>query len=282
MSIIEEAAKRGEQTLVITVHKALAGDLIHINTPCKKSILVDCGHHKDERILDDVISANASIHAIILTHQHLDHFATAAKFITASATSPQLLHSGISFPTGHIPRTSLSTCPHYDGLEQSLWLQYSALIQDHKRWSSVSGLSGVTVHNAIPEADFPNPTDQTYHALNRTATPVVLEFHAHRILIGSDIEGDQLAAIAERTKGPITLFIGSSHGRPSHNPDVALSTLKPRHICLTDSFEGSDFTHHFKASQPDSDVRSVNIDGTQRYTFLSGGALIRESLRGET
>jgi hypothetical protein len=280
MNTTNSVKNHSEESLTITVHKALAGDLIHISTPCKKSILIDCGFHKGDQILDDVFAANDSIHAIILTHQHLDHFATAAKFIEASSAYPDLLHSGVSYPPGHIPATGLSTCPHYEGLERPLWLQYSTLVRNKRRWTKVSGLENVKVLNPLPDNDFPTPTDDTYHALNRTATPVIVEYQSHTILIGSDIEGDQLTQLAQCANGPLTLFVGSSHGRPSHNPESALSTLRPKHICLTDSFDGSDFTQHFKASQPDSDVRSVNIDGTQRYTFLAGGALTRESIGG--
>ncbi len=266
------------QSLTITVHKALAGDLIHISTPCQRSVLIDCGYHKGDEIRDDILNLHDSIHAIILTHQHLDHFATAAKFICGSRVSPQILHSGVAYPAGHIPRTGLSTCPHYDGLEQSLWLQYSSVVQDANRWQSVKGLRDVRIYNALGSKQYPDPTDDTYHALNRTATPVMIEYGPHRILIGSDIEGDQLAEVAAMSDRPATLFVGSSHGRPSHNPDHALSRLDPRYICLTDSFDGSDFTSHFRHSRPDSDVRSVNIDGTQRYTMFADGAITRQSL----
>ncbi|WP_329843611.1 hypothetical protein, partial [Stenotrophomonas sepilia] len=114
------------------------------------------------------------------------------------------------------------------------------------RWTVIDGLCGVKVSNLLPSEQFQVKSDGEYHSLNRSATPVLIEYAGHRIMIGSDAEADQLISAIEQNGVTAALYIASSHGRPTHNDASALQALSPTFICLTDSFEGSDFTEHYR------------------------------------
>lgn len=264
--------------LRVTVYKVLAGDLIHVQTPNEESLLIDCGFHRGKAILEAVLGQKRSLDVIVVTHQHLDHFATLANFVSSSKIRPRIYHSGVSYPQGYTPSVSLSTCPHYGGLEAPLWQQYSTYIRGTHRWKLIGGLSDVKVSNLLPSEQFQVESDGEYHSLNRSSTPLLIEDAGHRIMIGSDAEADQLIGAIERNAVTVGLYIASSHGRPTHNDASALKALNPAFICLTDSFEGSDFTKHYRKAVPGVDVRSVNIDGSQCYSFWSDGRVERESV----
>lgn len=264
--------------LRVTVYKVLAGDLIHVQTPNEESLLIDCGFHRGNAILEAVLGQERRLDFIVVTHQHLDHFATLANFVSSPEIRPRIYHSGVSYPPGYTPSVTLSTCPHYAGLEAPLWQQYSTYIRGTDRWSLIDGLSDVRVSNLLPSEHFQVDSDGEYHSLNRSATPVLIEYAGHRIVIGSDAEADQLVSAIERNGSAVALYIASSHGRPTHNDASVLQALNPAFICLTDSFEGSDFTKHYRKAVPGADVRSVNIDGSQCYSFWNDGRVQRNSV----
>ncbi len=278
LALMDNVGTQSHFPLRVTVYKVLAGDLIHVQTPNQESLLIDCGFHHGKAILEDVLGQKCRLDVIVVTHQHLDHFATLASFVSSSEVRPRIYHSGVSYPPGYTPSVSLSTCPHYGGLEAPLWQQYSTYIRGTDRWTVIDGLCGVKVSNLLPSEQFQVKSDGEYHSLNRSATPVLIEYAGHRIMIGSDAEADQLISAIEQNGVTAALYIASSHGRPTHNDASALQALSPTFICLTDSFEGSDFTEHYRKAVPGVDVRSVNIDGSQCYSFWSDGRVERESV----
>jgi hypothetical protein len=260
-------------SLVVIVFHGLAGDCMYISPPGRESILVDCGFHKGDYITNAIKELPGRLKHIIITHQHLDHFATLGKFVYEfSLDSNTILHSGLAHPQGVVPHENLTTCGDYDDLEIPLWHQYSSFIENDTRWVKINTTSKNTeIVNLLPEKVDRNILSKHYGALNYTSTPIGIKHFDHRIVIGSDINPEQFKYITETDKTSfldnISLFIPASHGRPHHNPKWLLEKCNPKYVCLNDSFPDSDFTQYYKDILPYSDIRTCNVDRTQAYFF---------------
>ncbi|QXQ01659.1 MBL fold metallo-hydrolase [Stenotrophomonas indicatrix] len=98
LAITDNIGTQPRLPLRVTVYKVLAGDLIHVQTPNEESLLIDCGFHRGKAILEAVLGQKRSLDVIVVTHQHLDHFATLANFVSSSEMRPRIYHSGVSYP----------------------------------------------------------------------------------------------------------------------------------------------------------------------------------------
>jgi Metallo-beta-lactamase superfamily len=263
--------------------RVLAGDFYYLINPSGKNVLIDCGFHKGSEIGDAIDVLPGRPASIILTHQHVDHFGglnlIAPRF---GIEQTAIMHSGFSLPPGHVPRYPLSTCEAYEGTDVALWLTYHQWVHDRRRWESFS-IEDVEIENLIPDLDEVGVLSDTGDIdtidLNMTATPVLIRSGSTRIVIASDVPPRPLRpALSRRDLGRVSLFGASSHGRPSHNPPDMVCELRPRYICLSDSFPRSDFRQHYFAMSIAEDIRSTNIDGSQIYFFDRDGSMYRSTL----
>lgn len=273
LSDISRELKDNLDELAIIVFHGLAGDCIYVSPPSRENTLIDCGFHKGDYITNAIKVLPGNLEHIVITHQHLDHFATLGKFAYEFAiNSKEILHSGLAHPKGVVPHHNLSTCKDYDGLEIPLWHQYSSFVENDTRWESIKTSCAQTeIINLLPEKADSEILSMHYGALNYTCTPVGIKHHDHKIVIGSDINAKQFDKIFECNKADyldnVSLYIPASHGRPHHNPQWAIERMNPKYICLNDSFPDSDFRNYYKDILPQSDVRACNIDRSQVYLF---------------
>lgn len=274
-------------TLALIVFHGLAGDCMYVSLPSKKNILIDCGFHKGNYITDAISKLPGELTNIVITHQHLDHFATLGNFIYKfSLNNNSILHSGISYPKGVVPHHHLTTCNDYEGLEIPLWHQYTNFIENNLRWENIeTECKHTEIVNLLPQKADTSILSQHYGALNYSSTPVGIKHYDYRIIIGSDINSDQFNDILDSDLSSYLdnaeLYIPASHGRPHHNPKWVLDKLNPNFICLNDSFPDSDFRGYYKDILPDSDIRSCNIDQSQVYIFTPD-SVVRFGLNFET
>ena len=255
-------------------------------TTTKENVLIDCGFHKGDYVTNAIKELSGKLKNIVITHQHLDHFATLGKFVYEfSVNLDEILHSGLAHPRGVVPHHHLTTCKDYDGLEIPLWHQYGSFIVNDARWESIeTACENTEIHNLLPEKVDSEILSKHYGALNYTSTPVGIRHYDHRIVIGSDINAEQFDTISAGERADyldnVSLYIPASHGRPHHNPKWVLERLNPKYICLNDSFPDSDFRGYYKDILPQSDVRACNVDRTQAY-FFTEDSVVRFGVKFE-
>jgi beta-lactamase superfamily II metal-dependent hydrolase len=263
--------------LVVLVFRCLAGDCIYVVTPGGNNLLIDCGFHKGNYIIDIIKSLYGALEHIIITHQHLDHFATMSKFVHEFSPRGNMIHhSGVHYPRAFVPNTPLTSCSEYDGLEVPLWNQYHAIINNEERWKTLN-LENLEIVNLLPDKNKEVREIDSYHSLNNSSTPIGIRFFSHKVVIGSDVTSDEFEEIANSKYADylsnLSLYIPSSHGRPKNNPRWLLQIMKPKYVCISDSFPDGNFKDYYKEILAVTDVRSVNTDNNLVYVLHNNGLI---------
>lgn len=266
----------------IVIFDTLAGDCIYLILPSGKNILFDTGFHKGDYIINAIKNMPGQLHEIIITHQHLDHFASLSRFVEAfKIPKERIYHSGIAYEKDFIPQEELSSCREYDGQESMLWQQYYKYIDNDERWEFIETQNrDLSIRNLVPKKAKIDFSKVKYHELNDTSTPMYITWKNNKILIGSDMTLYSIQNVFDpKCFSKIDLYVPSSHGYPKSNPTWMLSQLNPDYICVTDAFvgRGSNFYEHYQQVLPHADTRSLNIDGSQFY-HCNGSKVTRYKL----
>lgn len=266
----------------IVIFNSLAGDCIYLILPSGKNILFDAGFHKGDYIINAIKDMPGQLHEIIITHQHLDHFASLSSFVKAfKIPKERIYHSGISYETGFIPQEELSSCKEYDGQESVLWQQYYEYIDNSDRWELIETQNpDLSIRNLVPKKPKIDFNKVTYPELNDSSTPIYITWKNNKILIASDMTSYSIQNMFDpKCLSKIDLYVPSSHGNPKSNPLWMMNQLNPDYICVTDAFvgRGSKFYEYYQQNLPYSDTRSLNIDGSQFY-HCTGNKVTRYKL----
>lgn len=266
----------------IAIFDSLAGDCIYLMLPSGKNILFDAGFHKGDYIINAIKKMPGQLHEIIITHQHLDHFASLSRFVEAfEIPNERIYHSGIAYKKNFIPKEELSSCREYDGKESILWQQYYEYIDNDDRWQFIETENcDLSIRNLVPKKPQIDFSKVTYPEFNDTSTPMYITWKNNKILIASDMTFYSIQNMFDpKCLSKIDLYVPSSHGNPKSNPIWMLNKLHPDYICVTDAFvgRGSKFYEYYQHALPQSDTRSLNIDGSQFYHF-TGNKVIRYKL----
>ncbi|MET0102623.1 MAG: hypothetical protein ABW078_12900 [Sedimenticola sp.] len=275
---LAELMKREQEALAVIVFQGLAGDAILISPPGRQdNTLLDSCFHKGDGIVDTIAAIPGKLSNYIISHPHLDHFATGGKIIDRFEIQPEsIFHSGLIPKPGFVPRGALTSCAEYAGLEVPLWHQYIPLVcrSAEDRWRKIPLKLNTTeteICNLLPAPVSDDLLKGPYGRFNLASTPVGIWHEGKKIVIASDIAADQFGGFESGEReflSHVELFIPASHGRPAQNPVTVLKSMAPKFICISDSFPDSDFRGYYRdALQGSPDVRSVNIDGTQVYLF---------------
>ncbi|MEM6338302.1 MAG: MBL fold metallo-hydrolase [Pseudomonadota bacterium] len=266
----------------IAVFNSLAGDCIYLMLPSGKNILFDTGFHKGDYIINAIKNMPGKLHEIVITHQHLDHFASLSRFVKEfKIPKERIHHSGVAYEKGYIPDEELSSCKEYEGQESVLWHQYYEYIDSDSRWELIETQNpDLSIRNLVPQKPRIDFNKVKYHELNDTSTPMYITWKNNKILIASDMTAYSIQNMFDqKCLSKIDLYVPSSHGNPKSNPVSMLNQLNPDYVCVTDAFvgKGSNFYEYYQEVLPHADTRSLNVDGSQFY-HCTGNKVTRYTL----
>jgi hypothetical protein len=264
--------------LALAVFRVEAGDLVYVMPPSGKNLLVDCGYYTDPAIDRTLLGLPGKLSQIVITHQHLDHFASLARVVRNHGLEPsQVAHSGFRLPENALPEGELSSCSSYRGMEPSLFFQYQAYVRDDHRWERVDLGDGLWAHNLRPAKSGLLDKELSYDMLNLVSTPISISYGGNDIVFASDTPPPAMDKLTN-LRSP-SLYFAASHGHPEYNPEALLHRIAPRRVCITDSFPDTDFVPYFREALPEADVRALNQVGPTVYLFEADGQTSTRSLR---